>query len=88
MSDWIRLKSLDAQPLLRKPHPDKELLIRLLAELSKQGSNLNQISKHLNTTKNNGLGMAMKVVATTLEEVKAASQQLRTILYAHDHWKN
>jgi len=48
-SDYLRVKALGATPLRYVPTPDRAVLLNLLAELGKIGSNVNQIARHLNT---------------------------------------
>ena len=48
-SDFMRLRTLAAvQPTRRVPTPDRALLLLLMAELGKLGSNVNQIAHALN----------------------------------------
>ncbi len=47
-SDFLRGLALGAKPSRNVPTPDREALLKLLAELNMQGSNLNQIARALN----------------------------------------
>lgn len=81
VSDWIRVKTIDAKPFLSKPKPEQEVLLKLLAELGKQGSNLNQIARHYhrqNETENSGLPLEM--VLHVLETAKAVMDKLKEVL--------
>ena len=47
-SDFMRLRTMAATlPLRRVPTPDRKILLNLMAELGKLGSNVNQIARHL-----------------------------------------
>ena len=48
-SDFMRLRTMASQPLRRVPTPDREALLHLMAELGKIGSNINQITRVLNS---------------------------------------
>lgn len=47
-SDFLRGLAVGAKPERTVPTQDRELLLKLLAELNKNGSNLNQIARALN----------------------------------------
>lgn len=47
-SDFLRGLAVNAKPDRTVPTQDRELLLKLLAELNKNGSNLNQIARALN----------------------------------------
>lgn len=54
-SDYMRLRTMAAtQPLRRVPTPDREVLLNLMAELGKIGSNVNQIARALNRSDETG----------------------------------
>lgn len=54
-SDFMRLRTMAAtQPVRHKPTPDRELLLNVMAELGKVGSNVNQIARHLNSRDETG----------------------------------
>lgn len=55
-SDFVRVKTLGAAPVMRKPSPEREGFIKALAELGKIGSNVNQVSRALNRKNENGEG--------------------------------
>lgn len=46
--DFIRLHALGTKPRRKIATPDREILLKGLAELNKIGSNLNQIARHHN----------------------------------------
>lgn len=47
-SDFVRVKTIGANPHIKKATPERAALIRLQAELNKVGSNANQIARALN----------------------------------------
>ena len=47
-SDFVRVKTLKADPYTKKATPERASLIKLQAELNKLGSNANQIARALN----------------------------------------
>lgn len=49
-SDYMRGSILQIKPARTVPTPDRELLLKYLAELGKQGSNFNQIARRANQT--------------------------------------
>ncbi|WP_118976735.1 plasmid mobilization protein [Taibaiella koreensis] len=79
LSDWIRLRTIGAAPLIKKPNPDRELLHKLLAELGKQGSNLNQIARHMNG-KGENFTVPMKLITQLLHDIKSLTDRLRKTL--------
>lgn len=82
LSDWIRSKAINSKPLLRKPNPDREVLLRLLAAFGKSGSNLNQIARQLNRRQEaDEFEVPVKMIGFILDEIKAVTKQLREIFY-------
>ena len=72
-SDYLRGLAIAARPARKVPTPDRELLLKILAELNMNGSNLNQIARALNRrqdsaelvgTTEQGLNHALYGVAT------------------------
>lgn len=53
-SDFLRGLALAAKPARNVPTPDRELLLKILAELNKNGSNLNQIARVHNRMREDG----------------------------------
>jgi uncharacterized protein (DUF1778 family) len=51
VTDFIKSRTLDKPPKTKVATFDREVLIRLLAELGKIGSNVNQIAKAMNANK-------------------------------------
>ena len=81
VSDWIRTKAIGVEPLLRKPNPDREILLRYLAGYGKIGSNLNQISRQLNRKQETEeFEIPIRIVLQAIEEVRAITKQLRAIV--------
>lgn len=54
-SDYLRLRAMATTQALRHvPTPDRKILLDVLAELGKVGSNVNQIARAFNTSRENG----------------------------------
>lgn len=71
-SDFMRLRTMAAtQPLRYKPTPDRELLLNVMAELGKIGSNVNQIARHLNSRDETG-----QLTGIDTDEINQAMQGL------------
>lgn len=77
VSDFIRKAALGSKPRIQQANPERAVLIRLLAELGKVGSNVNQIAKALNTD------LAKGQKATVPGEVIASALQVVQTLSAH-----
>lgn len=84
VSDLLRVRTLGTAPVQMVLTPEREILLRFLAELGKQGSNVNQIARALNR-KDTGdsLGLPPKVIAYALEEITALTQLIRNQVYGH-----
>ena len=81
LSDWIRKATMNAKPLHRKPSPDREIMLKLLAALGQSGNNLNQLMRHLNQQKDfQSLAAPVATVTGTVESVRAVSEQIRNAL--------
>ena len=50
ITDFIKSRTLQKPPRMKVVTPEREILLRMLSELSKIGSNINQIAKKVNTT--------------------------------------
>lgn len=81
-SDFIRMVVLTQTPTRRKPAPDRALLLSLLAEANKLGSNVNQIARALNTANQSGQcnTIPKRDIDDALAEVQLLSGHLLTIL--------
>lgn len=89
VSDWLRVCSLGTEPEQRKPTPERETLLRILAELGKQGSNVNQIARALNR-KDDSDGethLPRTLIAHALESIAALTTRIRTELQ-HGHQRS
>ena len=81
LSDWIRMRAVDAMPQLRKPSPDREVLLRLLAALGKIGSNLNQVSRQLNRKQDSPeFILPLETILYAVEGFRTIVNQLRKTL--------
>lgn len=78
ITDFVKSRTLGNPPKMRKATFDREILIRLFAELGKVGSNLNQIAKVMNTEKKAFYSVNVKeaLIAQTLNEVSALSSEI------------
>ncbi len=86
ISDWIRAKIVGAKPLLRKPSPDREVLLRLLASHGKVGSLLNQIARQLNRKQDTeNVALPVESVMYIIEQVKTVTIQIRERLDHGSH---
>jgi len=71
-SDFMRLRTMAAaQPLRHKPTPERELLLNVMAELGKIGSNVNQIARSLNSRDETG-----QLASIDTDEINQAMQGL------------
>lgn len=71
-SDYLRLRAMGAtQPLRRVPTPDRKTQLDVLAELGKVGSNVNQIARAFNASRESGL-----LVGVNAEDINSAMQGL------------
>ncbi len=81
LSDWIRKKLMGSKPRFRKPTPDREVLLRLLAAYGKAGSNLNQIARQLNRKQDSQeFEMPLANINQLLSDMKSLTDTLRKAL--------
>jgi hypothetical protein len=78
-SDYIRVRTTGSQPL-KKVTPEREALIRGLAQLGKIGSNVNQIAHVLNMRDNKNDGVNPKLIEYSLREIYQLTKQLNELL--------
>lgn len=76
LSDYCRKVILSKTPRRRKATPERETLIRILGELGKIGSNLNQIAR----SNNRGRPQDMANIARGLQELQSVGELLRNNL--------
>jgi len=83
ISDYMRQASLGrgGPRAKRKPPAEVRLLVQILAERNKRGSNLNQMAKYANTT---GDMPALRLLHQMLAEIKADRRDLLKAL-GRDH---
>lgn len=81
-SDFIRLKVIHSQPLRQKPTPEREVILKLHAELGKIGSNVNQIAHVLNINALNGepLDVPEDVIKNALYGIQTLTRTLHEVL--------
>ncbi len=70
------------QPLRRVPTPDRAVLLNLMAELGKIGSNLNQIAHVLNRSNQTGqvAGVDPDTIHQTMQNVDALTSHFLDLL--------
>ncbi|RCR68347.1 plasmid mobilization protein [Larkinella punicea] len=85
-SDFMRLKTIASAPLRRVPPPDRETLLKLMAELGKIGSNVNQIAHALNYYKASGqlAGVNSEDITKTIADLDGLTTQVLNLL-EHGH---
>lgn len=78
ITDFVKSRTLGNPPRMRKATFDREILIRLLGELGKVGSNINQIAKVMNTDKKTFYSVTVKetLIAQTLTSVTTLSSEI------------
>lgn len=81
-SDFMRLRTMASQPLRRVPTPDRAVLLTLMAELGKIGSNVNQIARVLNGHDVSGqlAGITPDDVTQAMASVDALTERVLTLL--------
>lgn len=82
-SDFMRLRTMAAtQPLRHKPTPDRELLLNVMAELGKIGSNVNQIARQLNSRDETGqlAGIDTDEISQAMQGLDALNAQVLKLL--------
>ena len=85
VSDYLRIKAFGVAPSQPVLTPQRETLLRFLAELGKQGSNVNQIARALNQAKGNpSAGVPEHIITRALEESTFLIQLIRKELQ-HGH---
>lgn len=83
-SDYLRGLAVNAKPSRNVPTTDRGVLLKLLAELGKHGSNLNQIARAINRRPETGelIGIDWTHLNNTLQAVEELKTQLIEILTA------
>lgn len=78
LSDWIRGKAIGAKPLLRKPTPEREILLRFLAAFGKAGSNLNQLQRSIARKQySEDFELPLVYIKQLLSDMKDLTERLR-----------
>lgn len=87
IADFVRNKLLTGHaPRVRKATPAREAYLKGMSELSKVGSNINQIAKVLNTHKDSPVssGVTAGQIAGSLDRIDQLSRQiLKTLQDGH-----
>ncbi len=81
-SDLMRNRAIGSAQVRTVATPDRAILLKLLAESGKQGSNLNQMAHVLNRLEKTGElgGVSFERLTRALEENEALTQLIRSIL--------
>ncbi len=81
-SDFIRSRTVESTPLIKKATPERAEFISALGQLGKIGSNLNQIARALNrrSDSDNITGISSEAINISISEVKILSDHLITLL--------
>jgi len=81
-SDYVRKLVLGNIPTRHVPNPDRELLLKLLAEIHRLGSNVNQIARAMNVSLKKGqpLDVPAHVLASALYGVDTVTRFIQTTL--------
>ena len=81
-SDFLRGLAINAIPIRHVATPDREILLKILAENNKAGSNLNQIARALNRKVEDGLNLeaTVKDIQYTIANYEKLQLQLMNIL--------
>lgn len=80
LSDWIRNKAIGSKPLLRKPSPDREIMLRFLASFGKAASNLNQLQRSINRKQHSEeFELPLATINYLLGELKTVTDKLRNV---------
>lgn len=77
-SDFVRVKTIGSKPETRKATPEREVLIKLQAELGKVGSNANQIARALNRRDGSDslTGLSVELINDALQGIKLLTAQI------------
>jgi hypothetical protein len=79
LTDFVKARTLNKPPRIRKANYDRELMIKYLAELGKVGSNVNQIARHMNTPQKGHYSVTVK--ETYIAQVLEAIEQLANRIF-------
>lgn len=84
VSDFLRVRALQAIPYTRKASPERAALLKGFAEIRKIGSNVNQIARALNrrSEPESELGVAPKMIEYVLAQL---DELTRGLLKELDH---
>jgi len=81
-SVFLRSLGTGARPSRTVPTPDREVLLKALAEINKNGSNLNQIARALNRRQENEplIGVSEQALTAALYGVDTLTKYLMELL--------
>jgi hypothetical protein len=81
VSDYMRMVVLSNEPKSRVATPQQETLLKLIAELNKMGSNLNQIARVINTNHKNGVPILSDTATIELQHLSYALDALLRLVH-------
>ncbi len=78
LTDFVKARTLNKPPRIRKATYDRELLIKYLAELGKVGSNVNQIARYMNSPQKGHYSVTVKetYIAQVLEVIQELANRI------------
>lgn len=81
-SDYLRLKVLGTKPVRKLPSPEREVLLKFLAELGKIGSNVNQLARAVNRRQGHieERGPTIEVITDTLRGIHLMTTHIMKLL--------
>jgi|SRR5690606_5095144 len=81
ISDYMRMVVLSNEPKSRVATPQQETLLKLIAELNKMGSNLNQIARVMNTRHKADSPILTETANTELQQLSYALDSLLRLVH-------
>ncbi|ACU63730.1 plasmid mobilization protein [Chitinophaga pinensis] len=78
ITDFVKFRTLSKRPRLKVATPEREVLLHLLSELGKNGSNINQIAKIMNADNKTSYSVSVKedLIAAALEEIRQTTAKI------------
>lgn len=78
ITDFVKFRTLSKPPRIKMATPEREVLLRLLSELGKIGTNINQMAKVMNTDMKTSFSVSVTedLVAAALNSMKQTSSEI------------
>lgn len=82
LSDFMRVKTINAVPFIKKATPERAILISGMAQLGKIGSNVNQIARALNRRDDQAAGVRvpLQIIEQAMNSVENLCRHLFKLL--------